>query len=74
MRQGWLWKHSTLADFYGVVSALEREPYFIFTLVSNPWDRLVSYYSWLRAQSFDHPAVAWAKKIDFATFLGYPTI
>ena len=70
--KGRLWKHSTLADIDGVVSASELEPYFIFTLVRNPWDRLVSYYAWLRAQSFQHPAVALAKRSDFAAFLRDP--
>ena len=70
--KGRLWKHSTLADIDGVVSASELAPYFIFTLVRNPWDRLVSYYAWLRAQSFRHPAVALAKRSDFATFLRDP--
>ena len=70
--KGRLWKHTTLADIDGVLSASELEPYFIFTLVRNPWDRLVSYYAWLRAQSFQHPAVALAKKSDFAAFLCDP--
>ena len=35
----------------------------------NPWDRLVSYYHWLRGQSFAHPAVALARQLDFAAFL-----
>ena len=61
--KGRLWKHSTLADIDGVVNSADLERYFIFTLVRNPWDRLVSYYAWLRAQSFEHPAVALAKKV-----------
>lgn len=66
---GRLWKHSTLADIDGLVSAPELADFFCFTLVRNPWDRLVSYYHWLRAQSFDHPAVHLAKAADFSTFL-----
>ena len=45
---------------------------FIVTLVRNPWDRMVSYYHWLRRQSFDHPAVARAKGTDFSAFLNHP--
>ena len=70
--KGRLWKHSTLADIDGVVSTADLAGYFIFTLVRNPWDRLVSYYAWLRDQSFDHPAVILAKRSDFATFLRDP--
>ena len=70
--KGRLWKHSTLADIEGVVDGADLEQYFIFTLVRNPWDRLVSYYSWLRAQSFAHPAVELAKKSNFSTFLSNP--
>lgn len=42
---------------------------FLFTLVRNPWDRMVSYYHWLRDQGFDHPAVSLAKGLTFAEFL-----
>ncbi|MCV3270541.1 sulfotransferase family protein [Roseobacter sinensis] len=71
---GRLWKHATLADIDGVVSPDEIAQMFTFTLVRNPWDRLVSYYHWLRVQSFDHPAVAVAKSRGFAEFLAEPLI
>lgn len=70
--QGRLWKHSTLADIDGVLSTQAIEGMFVFTLVRNPWDRIVSYYHWLRAQSFDHPDVARAQELDFAGFVLHP--
>ncbi|SDF61727.1 sulfotransferase family 2 domain-containing protein [Sulfitobacter delicatus] len=69
---GRLWKHSTLADVDGLVSAEELDGLFCFTLVRNPWDRVASYYRWLRAQGFDHPAVHLAKAESFAGFLRHP--
>ena len=35
---GRLWKHSSLSDIAGLVEPAE---FFIFTLVRNPWDRMV---------------------------------
>ncbi len=70
---GRLWKHSTLADIDGLVSTTEIESAFVFTLVRNPWDRMVSYYHWLRTQAFDHPAVTLAKQVEFTTFLNDPS-
>ncbi len=70
--RGRLWKHSTLADIDGVLGADEIAGMFCFTMVRNPWDRLVSYYHWLQAQSFDHPAVGLAQSHDFAGFLRHP--
>lgn len=67
---GRLWKHSTLRDVGGLVPP----DHFVCTLVRNPWDRLVSYYHWLRAQRFDHPAVRRAKVLDFKAFLRDPLI
>jgi len=69
---GRLWKHSRLADIYGLVTEAEIESFFVFTLVRNPWDRIVSYYHWLQVQTFDHPAVALAKSMDFSAFLSHP--
>jgi hypothetical protein len=71
---GRLWKHATLADLDGLVRAEELDDLFIFTMVRNPWDRMVSYYHWLRAQSFAHPSVALARELPFAAFVADPLI
>lgn len=69
---GRLWKHSRLADIEGLVPREDFGGYFIFTLVRNPWDRIVSYYHWLQAQGWDHPAVRLAKAESFSGFLNAP--
>ncbi len=69
---GRLWKHSTLADIAGLVGDAEVESYFTLTLVRNPWDRVVSYYHWLRGQAFAHPAVGLARAQGFSGFLNHP--
>jgi len=69
---GRLWKHATLADIEGLVSRDFIAGAFCATLVRNPWDRLVSYYHWARAQGFDHPAVRLAQGHDFSGFLNHP--
>lgn len=71
---GRLWKHSALSDIDGLLSPDEIAQMFTFTLVRNPWDRLVSYYHWLREQGFDHPAVRLAKAQTFEGFLSDATI
>lgn len=68
---GRLWKHSTLADIDGIVSSDALADTFTLTLVRNPWDRALSYYQWLRAQSFAHPAVGLAKALSFSGFLNH---
>ena len=72
--RGRLWKHSTLADIDGLIPGEELRSLFAFTLVRNPWDRVVSYYHWLQDQSFDHPAVTLARKLGFADFLQQPQV
>ncbi|MCK0149587.1 sulfotransferase family protein [Marivita sp. S6314] len=67
--KGRLWKHSTLADIDGIVSSEVLAQMFIFTLVRNPWDRMVSYYHWLRDQHFEHAAVSLAKSKSFEGFV-----
>jgi hypothetical protein len=69
---GRLWKHSTLADIAGLVTDDEVAAFFTLTLVRNPWERLASYWHWLRAQHFAHPAVGLAKAHDFSGFLNHP--
>lgn len=69
---GRLWKHSTLADIDGVLPEAELQAMLLVTLIRNPWDRVVSYYHWLRGQAFAHPAVGLAKAHDFSRFLTHP--
>ena len=69
---GRLWKHSTLSDIAGLVTGDEIATFFTLALVRNPWDRAVSYYHWLRAQDFSHPAVVLANTLDFSGFLNHP--
>lgn len=69
---GRLWKHSTLRDIIGLVSTEELDQLFVFTLVRNPWDRMVSYYHWLQVQSFSHPSVKLAQSLPFEEFLNHP--
>ena len=71
---GRLWKHSRLRDVLGMVTQDQIENYFVFTIVRNPWDRMVSYFHWLKAQSFQHPAVAIAQNNRFSDFLINPVI
>lgn len=70
--KGRLWKHSTLADLDGLLAPDDLAGLFTLTVVRNPWDRMVSYYHWLRAQGFAHPAVGLAKSMSFADFLAHP--
>jgi hypothetical protein len=67
-----LWKHSARSDIAGLLPEEDLDALFAFTLVRNPWDRVVSYYHWLQGQSFDHPAVRLAKSLTFQNFVIHP--
>lgn len=69
---GRLWKHSRLEDVRGVLSDAEMCDFLVFTITRNPWDRMVSYYHWLKDQAFDHPAVGMARTLGFAEFVTHP--
>ena len=69
---GRLWKHSRLSDIDGLLPGDELDKLFVFTMVRNPWERMVSYYHWLRAQSFEHRAVRLSKTLEFSAFLHHP--
>ena len=66
---GRLWKHSRLSDIAGLAAAEPLDDYFIFTIVRDPWDRVLSLYYWLRDQTFSHVSVNRAKSLSFKKFV-----
>lgn len=70
--RGRIWKHSRLTDLEGALTPDEIHAMRVVTIVRNPWDRMVSYYHWLCAQDFDHPAVARAQNLAFDAFVSHP--
>ena len=69
---GTLKKHARLAEIEPVLPQTALLDYFIVTLVRNPWDRMVSYYHWLRTQRFAHEAVDLARDLPFPAFVRHP--
>jgi hypothetical protein len=62
-------KHSTLSLADSHLPDFDLTDFNVAMTVRNPWDRIVSFYSWAKAQEFDHPMIAAAKSQDFADFL-----
>ncbi len=66
---GRLWKHSRIADIAGLPPAEPLADFFVFTIVRDPWGRVLSLYHWLRDQSFSHFSVERAKALSFRDFV-----
>ena len=67
--EGRLWKHSRIADIAGLAAAEPLDDFFVFTIVRDPWDRVLSLYHWLRVQNFAHVSVDRAKALSFRDFV-----
>jgi len=74
LARGRLWKHSTLGDIDGLIARDVLGGLYAFTMVRNPWDRMVSYYHWLRQSRFRHVAVKLAHSLSFGDFATHPRI
>lgn len=67
-------KHSPAPALSTALPDVDFTGWTVAMTVRNPWDRVVSFYAWARAQSFEHPMIAAAKSQDFATFLQDPRV
>jgi len=61
--------HMDIGLYQVVYSKREFDDYFKFTFVRNPWDRLLSAYSFLRSGGMHEADKRWAQ----ANIVGYPT-
>lgn len=67
-------KHAPLSAAQSALPTLDWPNFTIATIVRNPWDRMLSLYTWSRAQPFDHPMIAAAHEHDFTCYLQDPRI
>lgn len=66
--------HLPIYEYFKVYSPEEFKTYFKFTVVRNPWDRLVSAYHFLKEGGFNEVDKKWfndnlAKYVDFEDFV-----
>ena len=52
--------HLTMTDYLGIFSAQDMENYFKFSIVRNPWSRLVSAYTFMKKGGLHSHDAAWA--------------
>ena len=67
-------KHATLSALQSLPLDVDLREYCVVLSVRNPWDRVVSFYHWARAQDFESPQIFAAKNNDFDGFLANRTI
>lgn len=54
--------HIPIYKYYTTYSPKEFDEYFKFTIVRNPWDRIVSAYHFLKEGGFNNTDAVWFKK------------